>query len=313
MELCGQRENALNGKMVELRIKMEQEYVQQLNEKSDELQRAMERLAEAAQATAEAEAKLHMIENDPDKMVAADQSKRIHDLQKKLADAEKAHRLEIKSLQNQHNRAMGEMSNERDALKKANSQFEKELDGQQDWEAQIHSLSEDVNFWKGECEKLQQSLHTQKELHRCIAEQEALLKGQERLVGTLRQQISRIGDQLARKDEEYESLLGLKVALDMEIKSYRWLLENEENRLGISSKKRKTASSSSSSSSSSSVTNGGSSQSSSTYNSTYTSKRTSASSTSGGGSSFEEIDANHDGVIDRSEWNNAVSKKQIRP
>lgn len=255
LEILRERDMSLNDKVTELRIKMEQEYTIRFQEKSDELQRAMERLAEHAQLAAEAEAKLHMIENDPERMVAQDQSSRIHDQQKELSDKEKEFRLTIKQLTQKHSRAFQELVAERDSLKARNEQLEAMLDQKEDSDANVHNLTDDLKFWKDECTKMQAQLHTQKELHKTIAEQEALLKGQESLVNTLRAQLAQCNADMAKKDEDYESLLGLKVALDMEIKSYRWLLENEETRLGLdseSSKKRKTVESSSFSSSSSS-------------------------------------------------------------
>jgi Tfp pilus assembly protein PilO len=254
LEILRERDMSLNDKVTELRIKMEQEYTIRFQEKSDELQRAMERLAEHAQLAAEAEAKLHMIENDPERMVAQDQSARIHDQQKELSDKEKEFRLTMKQLTQKHSRAFQELVAERDSLKARNEQLEAMLDQKEDSDANVHNLTDDLKFWKDECTKMQAQLHTQKELHKTIAEQEALLKGQESLVNTLRAQLAQCNADMAKKDEDYESLLGLKVALDMEIKSYRWLLENEETRLGLDSegsKKRKTVESFSSSSSSS--------------------------------------------------------------
>lgn len=281
LEILRERDMSLNDKVTELRIKMEQEYTVRFQEKSDELQRAMERLAEHAQLAAEAEAKLHMIENDPERMVAQDQSARIHDQQKELADKEKDFRLTIKQLNQKHSRAFQELVAERDSLKARNEQLEAMLDQKEDSDANVHNLTDDLKFWKDECTKMQAQLHTQKELHKTIAEQEALLKGQESLVNTLRSQLAQCNAEMAKKDEDYESLLGLKVALDMEIKSYRWLLENEETRLGLdseSTKKRKTVESSFSSSGVSSFSSGSGSSSGSFSSG--------SSSTSGGGAGY---------------------------
>lgn len=347
LEILRERDMSLNDKVTELRIKMEQEYTIRFQEKSDELQRAMERLAEHAQLAAEAEAKLHMIENDPERMVAQDQSARIHDQQKELSDKEKEFRLTMKQLTQKHSRAFQELVAERDSLKARNEQLEAMLDQKEDSDANVHNLTDDLKFWKDECTKMQAQLHTQKELHKTIAEQEALLKGQESLVNTLRAQLAQCNADMAKKDEDYESLLGLKVALDMEIKSYRWLLENEETRLGLdseSSKKRKTVESSFSSSSSSSVAAYSSGSSSSGGGAGYTSRTvsyspggtssfssSSSSSSSGSGSgsgasfnsgggmssdfssttlSFDAVDTDKSGGITKEEWQKMMAAKR---
>lgn len=284
LQILRERDMSLNDKVTELRIKMEQEYTIRFQEKSDELQRAMERLAEHAQLAAEAEAKLHMIENDPERMIAQDQGARIHDQQKEMSDNAKAFRLEIKQLTQKHNRAFQELIAERDSLKARNEQLEAMLDQKEDSDANVHNLTDDLKFWKDECTKMQAQLHTQKELHKTIAEQEALLKGQESLVNTLRAQLAQCNAEMAKKDEDYESLLGLKVALDMEIKSYRWLLENEETRLGLdseSTKKRKTVESSFT------VSSGGSGSASYSSNSSSSAAYSSGSSSGGNGAQYK--------------------------
>lgn len=234
---------SLNEKMAELRERMEKEYTQQLADKADELARALERLQEEANQRADAEAQLGMNEKDPERMVQGDQAKRIQDLQKQIADNDKKHRAQEAATKNKFQRPLLELTAERDALKNVVQDLEGQLGKKQDFESTIANLEDDAKFWKDESGKLQKQLATTQDLNREIASLEAKLKSKDTLQKTLEDQLNKANNEIFRKDEDYESLLGLKVALDMEIKSFRWLLENEESRLGMdvppSSKKRK--------------------------------------------------------------------------
>src|SRR5688572_9967654 len=78
-----------------------------------------------------------------------------------------------------------------------------------------------------------------------IAELEELLKAERlkpsKVVAEKNDVIRRIKAAFKRKDAEFDELMDVKIALAMEIKAYRAMLDREEERLGLQSplKKRK--------------------------------------------------------------------------
>ena len=52
-------------------------------------------------------------------------------------------------------------------------------------------------------------------------------------VGAKEREIEKLVEELRRHQQQYQSLMDTKVALDMEIAVYRKLLESEEDRLGL--------------------------------------------------------------------------------
>jgi len=132
------------------------------------------------------------------------------------------------------------------------SAYDKKLAGYRD---RIDQLSSEVDNEKVKNEALQQDLTSlQTRANEAIAVREALGKRINELQSIIDSTHKRHNDEIAEKDklinrikvsfkqkeEEFDELMDVKIALAMEIKQYRILLENEEERLGYSSPNKKS-------------------------------------------------------------------------